>query len=110
MPPGEGLVSVTTSRDHEAALAYSIPMPAIPAAVAALSHSAEWLAPRLAVEAGVLLLCGAPPALMRAAEEQLGLGRWMRASSPPVQLRRGSGALFGVLGALPPRWPWARPP
>eukprot|EP00969_Alexandrium_andersonii_P250808 11084909-Alexandrium_andersonii.AAC.1 len=28
MVQGEGLVSVTTSRDHEAALAYSLPLPA----------------------------------------------------------------------------------
>eukprot|EP00969_Alexandrium_andersonii_P215586 9522159-Alexandrium_andersonii.AAC.1 len=61
MAPGEGLVSVTTSRDHEAALAYSIPTPAIPAAAAALVQSAEGLSPRLAVVAGALLLCGVPP-------------------------------------------------
>eukprot|EP00969_Alexandrium_andersonii_P306289 13539626-Alexandrium_andersonii.AAC.1 len=36
MVAGEGLVSVTTSRDHEAALAYSVPIPAIPAVASAL--------------------------------------------------------------------------
>eukprot|EP00969_Alexandrium_andersonii_P238318 10518649-Alexandrium_andersonii.AAC.1 len=74
MIPGEGLVSVTTSRDHEAALAYSVPIPAIPAVASALVQSAEGLAPRLAVAAGTLLRCGVPPALTRMAEEQLGLG------------------------------------
>eukprot|EP00969_Alexandrium_andersonii_P223664 9878449-Alexandrium_andersonii.AAC.1 len=29
------------------------------------------------------------------AEEQLGLGRWLRRSSPPVQLWRGTGAPTG---------------
>eukprot|EP00969_Alexandrium_andersonii_P185545 8199075-Alexandrium_andersonii.AAC.1 len=49
----------------------------------------------MAVVAGTLLLCGVPPALTRMAEEQLGLGRWLRRSSPPVQLWRGTGAPTG---------------
>eukprot|EP00969_Alexandrium_andersonii_P368757 15473617-Alexandrium_andersonii.AAC.2 len=43
MRPGGGLVAVTASRDRDAALAYSTPAPAIPAA-AALAQSAEGLA------------------------------------------------------------------
>eukprot|EP00969_Alexandrium_andersonii_P236492 10440645-Alexandrium_andersonii.AAC.1 len=70
-------------------------MPAIPVVAAALVQSAEGLSPRIAVAGGVLLLCGVPPALTRMAEEQLGLGGWLRASSPPVQLWRGSSAPTG---------------
>eukprot|EP00969_Alexandrium_andersonii_P044255 1941955-Alexandrium_andersonii.AAC.1 len=93
--PGEGLVSVTTSRDHENGLAYSLPLPAVPAVAAALVSSGEGLAPRLAVVGGAVLLCGVPPSLTRVAEEQLGLERWTRRSSPAVQLWRGARAPSG---------------
>eukprot|EP00969_Alexandrium_andersonii_P019314 843471-Alexandrium_andersonii.AAC.1 len=95
MLPETGLVSVTHTQDHESALAYPLPPPAVPAVVATLAASADGAAPRLAALGGSLLLCGVPPALTRMVEDQLGLDRWIRSARQPVQLWRGMATSTG---------------